>query len=135
MNPTPACISPRHLQYAALLTLATCICASAGLLFKATFTKNRGFFVKLLVQDIVGQLLFSGLKSTIDYTVARLALRWRAALNSEIEGSYFKNMAYVASFFYFILRCTLGKPVLRLCVCMCVCVASLLQVSFCGREC
>jgi hypothetical protein len=66
-----------------------------GLLFKATFLKNRGHFTKLLVQDVLGQLLFSGLKSTIDYTVTRLALRWRAALNAEIENSYFKNMACV----------------------------------------
>lgn len=67
-----------------------------GLLFKATFTRNRSYFTNLLIEDILGQLLFSGLKSTIDYAVNKLALRWRSVLNNDLETDYFSNMASVA---------------------------------------
>lgn len=65
-----------------------------GGLFEALFLRRSSPFFRLLAENVLFNLAFSGVQSSLQYLMTRLSHVWRTRLNRAIATNYFSHMAY-----------------------------------------
>jgi hypothetical protein len=71
-----------------------------GSLFRTLFLRQTNPFLRLLVENVVFNVVFSGLQSTLQFLVTRLSHLWRKRLNNAIATDYFSHMTYYKVIFF-----------------------------------